>query len=107
MAPRKRTASQAQPDGTIVATGTTVKSATAIPTSKIPRPLRFPLAVLLNLSLSTLLYTVVSEFTAGDLATVSRSVNDWSEILALLGCKIAELGVAWVGGFDGMFAHFS
>ena len=101
MAPRKRAALPNGPQDGVVATKTTLKSP-AVPTSKIPPLLRFPLAVILNMSLSSLLYTISAEFTAGDLANVSRSVNDWPQIFGLVACKIAELGVSWFGGFDGM-----
>lgn len=68
--------------------------------SKIPKPLRFPLLVALNLSLSSLLYTAVSPFTKGDLATVSGYRDQWWEIGGLLGWKAVELAMGWFGGYD-------
>lgn len=53
------------------------------------------------MALSSILYTISAEFTAGDLANVSRSVNDWPQITGLVVCKIMELGVSWFSGFDG------
>ena len=62
--------------------------------------LRFPLAVLLNLTISALLYSVTSDFRAGDLSSVSRSVNEWWEVAGLLGGKIVELAIGWYGDYD-------
>ena len=69
-------------------------------TSKIPSVLRFPFAVLMSLTLSAFLYTLTSDFRAGDLASVSRRVTEWWEVAGLLGCKAAELAVGWWGQYD-------
>ena len=71
-----------------------------IPTSVIPEPLRFPLLVVLNITSSSLLYTLASPFTKGDLATVSGRRDHWWEIAGLLGWKAAELAVGWWRGYD-------
>jgi len=55
--------------------------------SKLPGALRFPLVVVLNLFLSSLLYTFASEYTAEEYATVSRSLNEWYEVGALVAWK--------------------
>lgn len=55
--------------------------------SKLPTPLRFPLLVVLSLSLSSLLYSFSAEFTMGELASVSRSLNEWWEVGLLVGWK--------------------
>lgn len=52
--------------------------------SKIPRLLQFPLVALLSLTLSSLLYSITSEYTAADIASVSRSLDQWWEVVALL-----------------------
>lgn len=52
--------------------------------SKLPRPIQFPLVVILSLSSSALLYSFAAEHTAGELATISRSLNEWWEIGALV-----------------------
>lgn len=70
-------------------------------TSKLPTAMRFPLLVLLSLSLSALLYSVSSELMVGDLSSVSRSLNEWWQVGGLLGCKTLELAVGWWGEFDG------
>lgn len=55
--------------------------------SKLPRVVRFPLVVLLSLTLSSMLYSFTSSLTAVDLAKVSRSLDRWWEVGALLGWK--------------------
>jgi hypothetical protein len=55
--------------------------------SKLPAPVRFPLLVILSLSISSLLYSFVAEYTAGELASVSRSLNEWWEVGVLVGWK--------------------
>ena len=76
--------------------------APAIPASSVPAPLQFPLLVLLSLTLSAFLYSFTSEFTAGDLSSVSRSINDWGEVVGLLAVKTMELAVGWWGEYDSM-----
>lgn len=68
--------------------------------SKIPTLLRFPLLVLSSLTLSSALYTFASHFTAGDLSSVSRSIDDWWQVAGLIGWKTAELAVGWWGEYD-------
>jgi hypothetical protein len=55
--------------------------------SKLPRLIQFPLVVILSLSSSALLYSLSAEYTAGELAAVSRSLNEWWEVGALVGWK--------------------
>ncbi|RDW83389.1 hypothetical protein BP5796_04880 [Coleophoma crateriformis] len=71
--------------------------------SKLPEPLRFPLLVTLSLTLSSLLYSFSAQFlnTEGDLAAVSRRLDQWWEVGALLGWRACELSLAWWGGYDG------
>lgn len=66
----------------------------------VPETLQFPLLVTLRLCLSYFLLTGASTFTAGDLASVSRKVDDGWEVAGLIGWKIAELAVGWWGGYD-------
>lgn len=79
------------------------KDATPIPVSVVPSQLQFPLLVLLGLSFSSLLYTLVSPFTKGDLATISGFRDEWWQIGGLLAWKAVELGVGWTGGYDSMY----
>ena len=69
--------------------------------SKIPAPLRFPLLVLISLTSSSGLYSLASAFTAGDLSSVSKRLDDWGVIIGLLGWKAAQLAVGWWGDYDG------
>ncbi|MCJ1255372.1 hypothetical protein MMC24_003188 [Lignoscripta atroalba] len=71
-----------------------------LPASKLPAPLRFPLVVILSLTLSALLYSFTSEFTAGDLSSVSRSLNEWWQVSGLVGWKATELAIGWWGEYD-------
>ena len=78
----------------------TIPAASPAPNSFLPPRLRFPLLVLSSLTLSSLLYSLVSPFTAGDLATVSKSRDNWWEIAGFLGWKATQLAIGWFGGFD-------
>ena len=69
--------------------------------SKIPAPLRFPLAYFLSLGLSLLLFSLTSNYTAGDLAAVSKVPNEWWEPVGLTLWRGVELGVCWGLGYDG------
>lgn len=55
--------------------------------SSLPAPLRFPLLVVLSLSLSAVLYSLAATFTAGELSSVSRRLEEWWEVAALVGWK--------------------
>ncbi len=48
------------------------------------------------------LWSTISPFTAGDLATVSRSRDDWWNIVGLMVWKAALVAVGWYGGYDSM-----
>jgi hypothetical protein len=51
--------------------------------SKIPPLIRFPLLALLSLTLSSMLYSFTAAYTS-DLARVSRSLEEWWQVSALL-----------------------
>jgi hypothetical protein len=76
-----------------------------VPKSQIAAALRFPLVVILSFSLSSLLFSIVAEITAGDLAAISKHTESWVEITGLLGWKVVQLAVCWFGGFDGMCSY--
>lgn len=78
----------------------TIPAASPAPNSFLSPQLRFPLLVLFSLTLSSILYSLVSPFTTGDLATVSKSRDNWWEIAGLLGWKATQLAIGWFGGFD-------
>jgi hypothetical protein len=61
---------------------------TAVRPSKIPPLLRFPLVIVLSLTLSSLLYSFTSDYTAAELARVSKSLDSWGQVAALLGWRM-------------------
>ncbi|KAL9603244.1 MAG: hypothetical protein Q9219_001265 [cf. Caloplaca sp. 3 TL-2023] len=69
--------------------------------SKIPNILRFPTLVFTSMVVSSVLYSAVSQFGTGDLATVMRQRDDWWEIAGLLVWRATELGIGWWGEYDG------
>lgn len=92
--------------------------------SRIPRFLRFPLIVVISTVLSSFLYSFTADYTAADLAAVSRRLENWWEIgilvsfrtqvfpmfnscsACLLACLLTrpdsfELGLGWFGNYDG------
>lgn len=69
-------------------------------TSKAPEFLLFPTLVVLSLTISSALYSVASVFTAGDLSSVSRSLDDWWEVVGLIGWRIVVLAFGWWGEYD-------
>ena len=66
------------------ATAVLVQGDTLVRPSKIPAVLRFPLVVTLSLTLSALLYSFAAEYTSGDLAGVSRSLDQWWQVSVLV-----------------------
>jgi hypothetical protein len=59
-----------------------------IPTARLPPPLRFPLLVALSLTLSSISYTLAARYTAEELASVSRKLDQWWEVAALVGWRM-------------------
>ncbi|MCJ1284211.1 hypothetical protein MMC26_003542 [Xylographa opegraphella] len=72
-----------------------------ISASELSSHLRFPLVVVTNLILNAALLSFTSTYAAGDLSTVSRSINNWREVSATLLLKVLELYLGWWGNFDG------
>ncbi|KAI9679811.1 MAG: hypothetical protein M1817_004825 [Caeruleum heppii] len=70
--------------------------------SAIPNPLRFPLLLLVNLTVSSLLYTVAATYGSTDLGGVSRRLDEWWEVAGLIGWRAIELAVGWICNFDGI-----
>ncbi|MCJ1315627.1 hypothetical protein MMC15_000947 [Xylographa vitiligo] len=71
-----------------------------ISATKLSSYLRFPLVVATNLILNAVLLSFTSTYAAGDLSSVSRSINDWWEVGGTLLLKILELQLGWWGDFD-------
>lgn len=78
----------------------TLPALSPAPHTKLPAQLRFPLLVLMTWTLFGTLWSTISPFTAGDLATVSRSRDDWWNIVGLMVWKAALVAVGWYGGYD-------
>ena len=72
------------------------------PNTKLPAQLRFPLLVLMTWTLFGILWSTISPFIAGDLATVSTSRDHWWNIVGLMVWKAALVAVGWYGGYDSM-----
>ncbi|KAG4432594.1 hypothetical protein IFR05_011919 [Cadophora sp. M221] len=83
------------------ATAVLVQGDALIRPSKIPAVLRFPLVVTLSLTLSALLYSFAADYTSGDLARVSRTLDQWRQVGVLVGWRTFELGLGWFGNYDG------
>lgn len=74
--------------------------------SKVPGFLLFPTLVVLSLTISSALYSVASVFTVGDLSSVSRSLDDWWEVVGLIGWRIVVLAFGWWGEYDSAQLRF-
>ncbi|KAI0202219.1 hypothetical protein F4808DRAFT_83077 [Astrocystis sublimbata] len=81
--------------------GPTVQRRESAPRSKLPTPVQFPLVAILSLVISELGYSVLWPFTQGVLATHARLPGTWSEVAAIMGWRLFELGLGWFGDYDG------
>ncbi|KAI1755423.1 hypothetical protein F4782DRAFT_488506 [Xylaria castorea] len=81
--------------------GPTVHHRESTPRSKLPTPLQFPLVAILSLVISELGYSVSWSFTQGVLATYARLPGTWTEVAAIMGWRLFELGLGWFGNYDG------
>ena len=70
------------------------------PKSTIPSILRFPVLVLMSMTLSFSLYSITSDFSTGELSLVSNTRDKWWEIAGLLALKVAELAYGWWADYD-------
>lgn len=75
-------------------------SSTASARGWMPPQLRFPAAVLMTFSLSSLLYSLTAGVTGPELAAVSRNLTTGWHIAAMVAWKVAELGIAWYACYD-------
>lgn len=71
--------------------------------SRLPAFVRFPLACLISLSLSTLLYSISADFAGYELAAVSRDLTAEWQVGTALGWKLVALCFAWYAGYDCMY----
>ena len=70
------------------------------PATKLPAAIRFPLVVLISLSLSTLFYSLTADWIGVELAAISRTVEDEWQVGTVVAWKLAELSIAWYAGYD-------
>ncbi|KAJ5988896.1 hypothetical protein N7481_004106 [Penicillium waksmanii] len=68
--------------------------------ARIPSPARFALVVFSSLVMSSVLFTLTADVTQGELGLVSKHLEEWWEVGGLVAWKAAEVGLAWVLGFD-------
>lgn len=68
--------------------------------SRLPRHLRFPLLIIISLSLNVAALSIVADGLGYELGSVSRSRNEPWQVAAYLGWKVAELAVGWYGEYD-------
>ncbi|OBR14171.1 hypothetical protein CH63R_02897 [Colletotrichum higginsianum IMI 349063] len=68
--------------------------------SHLPTVLQFPLVTVLSFSISSLCYSFLSEWSRGELAGISKSLDTWSDVATLAGWRIFELALGWFGNFD-------
>lgn len=100
--PKKRTVSwsdSTRPARELAMTATAQTSRLAC----IPSPARFILVVLSSLVVSSVLFTLTSTLTVGDLGPISKHLEEWWEVGGLIAWRAAEVGLAWVLGFDGKY----
>ncbi|KAI6783871.1 uncharacterized protein J7T54_001747 [Emericellopsis cladophorae] len=67
---------------------------------KLPAYAQFPLAATLSFALASTGYSLLGEYTKGELASVSRSQDTWGEVGILAGWRLIELGLGWFGNMD-------
>jgi hypothetical protein len=67
----------------------------------IPSRLKPPLAVFLNLGISTLLGYLASPWISSDLAAIDRPMKNLSDYSALVAWRAVEILGYWIGGWDG------
>lgn len=72
----------------------------------MPAILKFPLVVVMSMSLLVLANTALVEVTGPKLFPVARSLREDWEMWVVTGWKVLELGVGWFAGFDGMLSCF-
>lgn len=56
--------------------------------SHLPTALQFPLVAVLSFSISSLCYSFLSEWSRGELAGISKSLDTWGEVATLAGWRM-------------------
>lgn len=60
------------------------------------------MVVLGSLIMSSVLFTLTADVTQGELGLVSKHLEEWWEVGGLVAWRAAEVGLAWILGFDSM-----
>ena len=99
-------ASSTMPKRKAAASAPTEIEPTAVPlpaqtTSENPSTLRYLVLVFSSFALSVAARTFSSYFVEGDLASVTRTIDDWPQISGFLGGRAVELALGWWGRYDG------
>lgn len=72
--------------------------------ASLPGSLRYVLAVLVNLSLTAILYSLFASHNwVGSLNGPAKSSTAFNNTIILLAAKLAELSVGWHGDYDSVF----
>lgn len=66
----------------------------------LPSWARFPLVLIMNMCLSSAMYSVSAPWMAGELAFVSKKYEGWTVLTGLLTWRGVELGLGWFGDYD-------
>ncbi|KAJ0286496.1 hypothetical protein CBS470a_005882 [Colletotrichum nupharicola] len=65
--------------------------------SHLPTALQFPLVAVLSFSISSLCYSFLSEWSRGELAGISKSLDTWGEVATLAGWRIPATAISALG----------
>lgn len=69
---------------------------------RLPVAAQFPLVATLSFAMASLGYSLLGEVSKGELASVSRSQDTWSEVAVLAGWRLIELALGWFGNLDSL-----
>jgi hypothetical protein len=99
---RARRASAAKPVTDLAATIPITKAPS--PASKLPDALKFPLVLVMSISIAELLYPLEAEFSRDALLDFSRPTfeNELLPVVAVGLWKVLELTLGWFAGLDCM-----
>ncbi|CAN8097245.1 unnamed protein product [Discula destructiva] len=70
--------------------------------STLPSVLKFPLVAILSMSVSSLGYSFINEFTWGELATIMRPLDTSRDVSVMTAWRVAELAIGWFANFDSL-----
>lgn len=73
--------------------------------SRLPWFAKLPLAIVMSLTLNTVLYTALADFAGYELAAVSRTYTENWQVAGLLGWKVTEVTLGWWAGYDCMLSR--